>query len=251
MIKMVKELLSAVKIGITAVFIALVCVCTMIFSIYVPATRGYFNIGEVMVYTTALLFGPIIGAIAGGVGSALADVFLGYWIYVPATLSIKACEGAVVGLLFQRVLKSTSTKRWKKLSFMIGLFFAFLIGYIGKRLYTGDIEASIGLPLLGYYEISVNIPVIFWMGITLLIVAIFTYVELFSHSQIGWMVFSMLLGGAIMVSGYFLYEWFLYGAAALIEIPVNVGQSMIGILISTPLVRAIWKRAPWIKETFH
>jgi uncharacterized membrane protein len=250
MIEMVKELLSAVKIGITAVFIALVCICTMIFSIYVPATKGYFNVGEVMVYTTAILFGPVIGAVAGGVGSALADVFLGYGIYVPATLSIKACEGAVVGLLGRRVLEFNSRKL-RKFAVVIGLFFSLLIGYIGTRLYTGNIEATIGLPFFDYYTFSVNIPTTFWIIITILIGTILTYVELNFRSQIGWMVFSMLIGGSIMVSGYFLYQWFLYGPAALIEIPINIGQSLIGILISVPLIKAIWKRAPWIKETFH
>jgi len=251
MIEMVKEMLSAVKVGITAVFIALVCICTMIFSIYVPATRGYFNVGEVMVYTTAILFGPVIGAVAGGVGSALADVFLGYGIYVPATLSIKACEGAVVGLLGRRVLELDSTKKLRKFAVVIGLFFSLSIGYIGTRLYTGNIEATIGLPFFGYYTFLVNIPTTFWIIVTILIATILTYVELNFKSQIGWMVFSMLIGGSIMVSGYFLYQWFLYGPAALIEIPVNIGQSLIGILISVPLIKAIWKRAPWIKETFH
>jgi len=251
MIGMVKEALSVVKVGITAVFIALVCICTMIFSIYVPATKGYFNVGEVMVYTTAILFGPIIGAVAGGVGSALADVFLGYGIYVPATLSIKASEGAVVGLLGRRVLELDSTRKLRKFAVVIGLSFSLLIGYIGTRLYTGNIEATIGLPFFGYYTFSGNIPTTFWIIVTILIATILTYVELNFKSQIGWMVFSMLIGGSIMVSGYFLYQWFLYGPAALIEIPINIGQSLIGILISVPLIKAIWKRAPWIKEAFH
>jgi len=242
---------STVKIGITAAFMALVCVSTMIFSIYVPATRGYFNIGEAMVYTTALLFGPVIGAVAGGVGSALADAILGYWIYAPATLLIKACEGAVVGLLGLKIVNISSTKRWRFFTIAIGLLIASLIGYIGTRLYTGVVEASIGLPLFGYYTLSANIPTIFWIGVMLLIVAIITYIGLLSHPRVGWMVFSMLLGGMIMVSGYFLYEWTLYGAAALVEIPVNIGQSVIGILIATPLVKAISRRAPWIRERFQ
>ena len=77
----------------TIVFTSLVCVATMAFSVYVPHTRGFFNIGETIIYTTALLFGPFIGAFAGGVGSMVADIFLGYPYYAPATLIIKACEG--------------------------------------------------------------------------------------------------------------------------------------------------------------
>ena len=52
-----------------------------------------------MVYTTAILFGPLVGAFAGGIGSMFADLFLGYSHFAPATLIIKGLEGAIVGLL--------------------------------------------------------------------------------------------------------------------------------------------------------
>lgn len=94
--------ISPFNLAVTAVFTALVCVVTIIFSIYVPATEGFFNIGESMVFLSALLFGPFVGAFAGGVGSMLADLLLGYPHYAPATLIIKACEGAVVGTLKKR-----------------------------------------------------------------------------------------------------------------------------------------------------
>lgn len=70
----------------------------MVMSIYVPATKGYFNISETMVYTTAILFGPHIGTFAGGV-VMFADLILGFPIYAPGTLAFKATEGAVVGYL--------------------------------------------------------------------------------------------------------------------------------------------------------
>ncbi|UCC28655.1 MAG: ECF transporter S component, partial [Candidatus Bathyarchaeota archaeon] len=61
------------QLSIGAVFTSLVFIATVIFSIYVPLTQGFFNIGESMVYATALLFGPLVGGFAGGVGAALAD----------------------------------------------------------------------------------------------------------------------------------------------------------------------------------
>ena len=71
---------SPLAIAIIAVFAAVTCVLTMIISIPVPATQGYINIGDAAVMITALLFGPFIGCIAGGVGSMFADIFLGYTI---------------------------------------------------------------------------------------------------------------------------------------------------------------------------
>lgn len=56
------------ELAIGAVFAALVCVATLALTLGIPATGGYFNIGEIVIYVAALLFGPIVGALAGGVG---------------------------------------------------------------------------------------------------------------------------------------------------------------------------------------
>ncbi|MBS7609861.1 ECF transporter S component [Candidatus Bathyarchaeota archaeon] len=71
----IKKYANAKVISLTSIFTALTCAATMVFTVYVPATKGYFNIGETMVYTSALLFGPYIGALSGGLGSMLADIF--------------------------------------------------------------------------------------------------------------------------------------------------------------------------------
>lgn len=84
---------TPLRLALAAVCTSLVCVATIIFSIYVPSTEGFFNVGETMIYITALFLGPAIGAFAGGAGAGLADLLLGYWYYAPATLVIKACEG--------------------------------------------------------------------------------------------------------------------------------------------------------------
>jgi uncharacterized membrane protein len=92
-------LTNPLSLSITAIFTALACVVTMVIAFPIPATNGFINIGDAIVMLTGLMFGPIIGCIAGGVGSALADVFLGYYIYAPATLIIKGLEGFVVGMI--------------------------------------------------------------------------------------------------------------------------------------------------------
>ncbi|GAH51462.1 unnamed protein product, partial [marine sediment metagenome] len=79
---------SPFSIAITSIFAALTCVLTMLISIPVPATGGYINIGDVGVMLTALIFGPVIGSLGGGIGSALADIFLGYPIWAPATFIV-------------------------------------------------------------------------------------------------------------------------------------------------------------------
>lgn len=90
---------DSLSLSIIGIFSALICILTMIISIPIPATQGFINIGDAGVMITGLLFGPIIGGIAGGVGSSLADIFLGYTIYAPATLIIKGLEGFIVGII--------------------------------------------------------------------------------------------------------------------------------------------------------
>ncbi|MFW9942293.1 MAG: ECF transporter S component [Candidatus Thorarchaeota archaeon] len=92
--------INGLVLSITAIFTALSFVITFWIQIPIPATGGYINIGDTAVMFTALLFGPIIGGIAGGVGPMLADIFSGaYIIYAPATLVIKGIEGFLIGLI--------------------------------------------------------------------------------------------------------------------------------------------------------
>ncbi len=77
---------------------ALVCVATLMFRVPVPATGGYINIGDVMIFVSGLAFGRTIGGFAGGVGSAIADL-IGYPAYAPLTLVVKGIEGFLVGAI--------------------------------------------------------------------------------------------------------------------------------------------------------
>ncbi len=62
-------------LALASVFGALVFVVTsQIPPISIPATSGYFNLGEPVIYIVALVAGPLTGALAGGVGASLADV---------------------------------------------------------------------------------------------------------------------------------------------------------------------------------
>jgi len=68
-------------------------------SVPVPGFRLYFNFGEGIIYTAAILLGPAWGAAAGGIGASLADILLGYPLWAPFTLIIKGAEGFITGKL--------------------------------------------------------------------------------------------------------------------------------------------------------
>ena len=65
------------------------------------------------------------------------------------------------------------------------------------------------------------------------------------------MVIAGIVGGAIMVSGYFLFEAYMFGVpAALTEVPVNLVQAVTGILVGTGLAVVIKKRYPEVADLF-
>ena len=102
-----KGLSLSKQLSFTAVFSALCCVSTLVFTVPLPAS-GYFNTGDVFVLLSAWFLGPIFGAVAAGIGSALADVFSGFALYAPATLIIKACMAFIsymVWAFFKKIIK--------------------------------------------------------------------------------------------------------------------------------------------------
>jgi uncharacterized membrane protein len=234
---------SARRLAATAVFTALVFVCTIAFNFSIPATQGYFNIGEVMVYTTALVMGPYIGALAGGIGSAISDEILAPQ-YAPGTLVIKASEGFIVGMLGARLFVGISKKGWRVASLACGAALAFGVVLIGVRYLTGSYVFNIGFISGPQANITFYVPDFFWYlagALTFIVIAV---AAISINERTGWTVLSVAIGGLEMVLGYFLYESIglqLGYASALVEVPYNVGQAIVGLLVAVPLSSAVKK----------
>ena len=71
---------------------------TTIIRIPIPATGGYFNLGDTFVMIAALLYGPLIGGLVGLIGQAEADA-VGFPQFILATAVVKGLEGAAVGAI--------------------------------------------------------------------------------------------------------------------------------------------------------
>ena len=156
------------RIAVAAVMTAFVTVATFLIQIPNPPTHGYINVGDAMIFTTSLTFGSYIGGVAGGLGSALSDMWAGYGYFAPFTLIIKGCEGLVSGLISDR------------------------------KTFSRDLLA-------------------------------------------------VLMGGIIMVSGYFLAEAFLLGygiPAALTEVLGNTIQIVVGAIVGVPVSHVLRRRLP-------
>ncbi len=116
--KMKANFRSARTLALLALFSALVTVTTMMVRIPIVATKGYFNLGDSLIFIAAALFGPLFGMIAGGVGSALADLFGGYIHFAPWTLFIKGIEGWAAGFLIHLF----KTKPWTMKGIVVSIF---------------------------------------------------------------------------------------------------------------------------------
>lgn len=169
---------TALQIAAAAIFAAQGLVATAVFPINIPATSGYFNFGETIIYIAALLFGPLAGALSGGIGAATADVVLGYSQFAPGTLAIKGFEGAVVGLLYQQ---------------------------LHRHIQNRSASAAIAI----------------------------------------------VAGGLVMIVGYFIYEQLVLGypiAAALAEVPFNIVQMLVGLIIAIPILHVVLRIFPQLKS---
>jgi len=244
-----KKRTSPLTVAVTAIFTAFVCVATIMFSMYVPSTEGFFNIGESMVFLSALLFGPFVGAFAGGVGSMIADLLLGYPHYALATLVIKACEGYIVGLLKRNNPKFRSKIHWKFFTLLLGTIAGGLLAGVGALYYSGQTELT-----LGFTSFSVFLPAEVWLILGAIVAFSIALIGFIAEPEFGWTVFSVISGGFTMVLGYFIYQTFFIGwlfniqVVAIAEIPVNIGQMIIGATVALPITRIVWRAFPYLKQ---
>jgi uncharacterized membrane protein len=157
-------------IAIAAIMTAIVTVFTLVVRVPIPATQGFFNFSDVAIYFAAFAFGPLIGLVAGGVGTAIADVLAGYAAYAPITLFSHGLQGG-------------------------------LAGWLGYRR---------GLP---------------------------------------WMIAGWAAGTIVMMGGYFVYQWVLFGLGpAAVELPWNLVQNVGGGLIGIPLLYLVRRAYPPIHD---
>ena len=147
---MVKKQKAVIQLSLMAIMSALVAVGTLIVRIPNPM-GGYFNVGDVMIFVAALTFNPIIGGVAGGLGSAIADI-IGFPLFAIPTLVIKGLEGLLASLI-------TNKKNvYRDVLAVVAAGTEMVIGYFLVELYLWGLGGALG-------EIPANIAQIALGGI--------------------------------------------------------------------------------------
>lgn len=124
-----------------AILMALTVVMTMVVHIPTIGTNGYLNLGDMVVLLAALILGKKGGFVVGGLGSAIADLLLGYVHYAPITLIVKGLEGYIAGSLLE-----TEIGKRKPLivTSIAGIFMAF--GYFVPEIFMYGKGAIASIP---------------------------------------------------------------------------------------------------------
>lgn len=139
------------KLVYTAMMAALIAVATLFIHIPIPMDKGYCNLGDGLILASGALIGPWAWG-AAAIGSALADLLLGYTIYAPVTAVIKGLMGAIAGILCVK-----EKRAWKRIlmmivaeCLMIGGYFLFETALYGVAAAAGSLfgngfQAAAGL----------------------------------------------------------------------------------------------------------
>ncbi len=241
--------LTAREISLTALLGAAVCVSTLAFTISITATGGYFDVGEIMVYTSALMLGPYLGAFAGGVGSAVSDLVAGP-VFAPGTLFIKGIEAFLVGFIAKRRPQRLSKVQWRYVSIFFALVASSSLFITGAFVYSGTGDLTLGIAPYAV-NVPISVPLEFWLGLSVLLALTLIVLSLRVDPATGWIVLAIIVGGTEMIAGYFLYEYFGPGgpAGAAAEIPFNIGQMLVGLTVGLPLAKRLRAAAPWLKRS--
>ena len=131
------------RLTFTAMAAALVAAATLFIQIPVPMESGYCNLGDAVILCSGALLGPWAAA-AAGVGSALADVILGYFAYAPATALIKGAMGLIAGTLCRKAGSAWERFLWMALceGVMAGGYFLFETMLYGPGIAAGSLAGN-------------------------------------------------------------------------------------------------------------
>lgn len=235
--------------------IALVFVTTFSVKIPVPFTQGYIHAGDSMIFIAAILLGWKYGALAGGVGSALADALGGYANWILPTLLIKTLMGALVGWIAHNT-GERDNKSKIMLSVFMGLFWLGLTSIL-RNVITKTITGTSGHFFVGQVDgistmeelLSLGQRVqsqLFWASILIpaIIILLSFYLsrfdkKLFTADQL----LGMLIAGLWMVTGYYVAAGIMYGSfiVPIFSIPWNIVQFTIGLVIAYFIIIALEK----------
>lgn len=239
------EMSKTKQVVVGGLLAALVFVATFTIKIPIPFTQGYIHAGDSMIFLAALLFGWRFGALAGGIGSCLADLLGGYAAWALPSLVIKFMMGALVGWAAYRL--GNSGKNSSKMIFVFSISLIWL-GFIAllksimttvSTINTQDLLQATDTQTLGQamalvakVDQQLLLAAVLLPAIMLLLAFLG---QKLLHGQLSALqLIAMMAAGIWMVMGYYLAGALLVGnwLIPIFSIPWNVVQFIIGMVIA-------------------
>lgn len=152
------------KTVMAALFAALACVATMSIRIPTPGTGGYIHPGDAVVILSGIVLGPVWGLLAAGIGSAMADLLGGYFIYVPITFAVKGIIAWTAGIIYHKLGKTSKSH-----------YTAVILGGIADIILVAGGYFLCEIPLYGLSAAATSIPANLIQGLGGLIIAFVLY----------------------------------------------------------------------------
>jgi uncharacterized membrane protein len=131
------------QLAMVSMFMALVAVATMIVRVPIPQTTGYMNLGDSLVLLSGVFFGPSLGFLSGGAGSALADILGGYPQWAPWTLGIKGVEAMIMGFAAKRLGLETKRITTSMMTCFVVSCAWMVLGYYVTEVFMYDQKAAL------------------------------------------------------------------------------------------------------------
>ncbi len=128
-------------LAISSVMVAIVVVFTLI--VRIPTIAGYLNLSDVAIVFASFSFGPFVGLLAGGLGTALADLIAGYPQYIPISFVVHGLEGLLLGLFARFILKRKVKFPYYIVSFLITVAIVALGYYLLEAIFLYDFVAAL------------------------------------------------------------------------------------------------------------
>ncbi|SFN71577.1 ECF transporter S component [Proteiniclasticum ruminis] len=229
----------------TALMTAFVFITTSVIKIPIPFTNGYIHAGDTAIFLGGILLGPVHGAVAAGIGSAMADLLGGYAHWALPTLLIKGLMGFIVGY-FSSEKRNQKHVLWGTSLIWIGSLFAFIYTAGNTTLETimENVEGASSIALAGEIVKNLNIQLlVVAIGLPLLSLILFKLKDRYgiTFSQL----VGMIVAGIVMVLGYYVASGIIYGnfLASIFSVPWNIVQFGIGGILAF-VINAGLSRSP-------
>jgi len=115
---------------VNSLLIALVFVATSVIKIQLPIsnTGGLIHMGNVALFTIALVFGKNKGAISGAFGMALFDILSPYAVWAPFTFVIRGVMGYIIGYIAYKNNKSGNSVLYNGIAIIVSSIWM-IVGY--------------------------------------------------------------------------------------------------------------------------